>query len=175
MAQPAWLAALPRCTAKSKRSGERCQMQAMTGRNKCHIHGGKTPEKHLNHHQTPGSMYSKYFSEEDQAAANLAIDLLGSLDEEIKLCRVQMARVVREQRRFDQDVLTGGNGLQIDESTEKPSGLEIKRKRPDFHGLIQRYAATIHNLESKRKDLLAAQESITQIESGLGLFYQDDK
>jgi hypothetical protein len=32
-----------RCTAKSKRSQERCRNHASVGRNVCHIHGGKTP------------------------------------------------------------------------------------------------------------------------------------
>ncbi|MCB9150722.1 MAG: hypothetical protein H6641_18365 [Caldilineaceae bacterium] len=32
-----------RCTARSKRSGERCKKAAMRGRNVCMFHGGKTP------------------------------------------------------------------------------------------------------------------------------------
>ena len=32
-----------RCTAKSKRSGERCKRAASLGRNVCAIHGGKSP------------------------------------------------------------------------------------------------------------------------------------
>lgn len=33
---------MPQCTAKSKRSQERCRRPACVGRNVCHIHGGKT-------------------------------------------------------------------------------------------------------------------------------------
>ena len=31
------------CSATSKRSGQRCKKDAIVGRTKCHIHGGKTP------------------------------------------------------------------------------------------------------------------------------------
>jgi hypothetical protein len=34
---------MAQCTAKSKRSGERCKRQAMKGRTVCAMHGGKTP------------------------------------------------------------------------------------------------------------------------------------
>lgn len=40
------------CTAKSKRTGERCKAQAVTGSDKCYHHGGATPVKH--------GLYSKY-------------------------------------------------------------------------------------------------------------------
>jgi len=34
---------MAQCTAKSKRSGQQCQQQAMHDRNVCYMHGGKTP------------------------------------------------------------------------------------------------------------------------------------
>ncbi len=34
---------MTQCTAKSKRTGERCRAQAVTGRNVCYHHGGKSP------------------------------------------------------------------------------------------------------------------------------------
>lgn len=34
---------MSKCTATSKRTGERCNAQAVTGRNVCYHHGGKTP------------------------------------------------------------------------------------------------------------------------------------
>lgn len=40
------------CTAKSKRSGVQCKNDAMRGKDKCRMHGGKTPIKH--------GIYSKY-------------------------------------------------------------------------------------------------------------------
>lgn len=43
---------MAQCTAKSKRTGERCQAPAMTGKDKCYHHGGATPVKH--------GLFSKY-------------------------------------------------------------------------------------------------------------------
>lgn len=40
------------CTAKSKRTGVQCRAQAIRGKDKCRLHGGKTPCKH--------GRYSKY-------------------------------------------------------------------------------------------------------------------
>ena len=34
----------PQCTARSKRSGERCQKAAMSGTNVCRNHGGAAPQ-----------------------------------------------------------------------------------------------------------------------------------
>lgn len=47
------------CTAKSKRSGERCLKDAMIGREVCHIHGGKTPKGSASPHFKTGA-HSKY-------------------------------------------------------------------------------------------------------------------
>lgn len=43
---------MAQCTAKSKRTGERCKANAVTGSDKCYHHGGATPVKH--------GLYSKY-------------------------------------------------------------------------------------------------------------------
>lgn len=45
---------MSQCTAKSKRTGEQCKAQAVTGKDKCYHHGGATPmaRKH--------GLYSKY-------------------------------------------------------------------------------------------------------------------
>ncbi|OCX70061.1 hypothetical protein A6M27_12080 [Acidithiobacillus thiooxidans] len=40
--EPAPLAAAPRCTAKSKRSGVQCRAPAVRGKTKCRMHGGKS-------------------------------------------------------------------------------------------------------------------------------------
>lgn len=43
---------MAQCTARSKRTGERCQAPAITGKDKCYHHGGATPVKH--------GLFSKY-------------------------------------------------------------------------------------------------------------------
>jgi hypothetical protein len=46
------------CTAKSKRSGERCKNYACRGRGTCRMHGGKSP-RGIGHPNTKHGMYSK--------------------------------------------------------------------------------------------------------------------
>jgi len=50
---------MAQCTAKSKRTGERCKNAAVPGRNVCHIHGGKTP-RGFALPQTVTGRYSKH-------------------------------------------------------------------------------------------------------------------
>jgi hypothetical protein len=47
------------CTAKSKRSGQRCKAWAVRGKDVCHIHGGKTPNGVANPNYQHGR-YSRY-------------------------------------------------------------------------------------------------------------------
>jgi hypothetical protein len=50
---------MTQCTAKSKRSGDRCRRHAMTGSKVCYMHGGKTPVGPASPHYKSGR-YSKY-------------------------------------------------------------------------------------------------------------------
>jgi hypothetical protein len=50
---------MPRCTAKSKQSGEQCKRHASIGRTVCAIHGGKIPRGHALPQTTHGR-YSKH-------------------------------------------------------------------------------------------------------------------
>lgn len=50
---------MAQCTAKSKRSGERCRAPAMRGRTVCQTHGGKTPVGLASPHTKHGAL-SKY-------------------------------------------------------------------------------------------------------------------
>lgn len=45
---------MTQCTAMSKRTGERCKAQAVTGREKCRHHGGKTPAGPASPHWVDG-------------------------------------------------------------------------------------------------------------------------
>lgn len=44
------------CKAKSKRTGKRCQARAVTGKDVCYHHGGKTPVKHGLYSKFPDAM-----------------------------------------------------------------------------------------------------------------------
>jgi hypothetical protein len=49
------------CTAKSKRTGERCKARAVTGSKVCYHHGGRTPKGIASPH-TKSGRYSKYLA-----------------------------------------------------------------------------------------------------------------
>lgn len=55
------------CTARSKRTGEPCNNPAIRGKDKCRMHGGKTPVKH--------GLTSKYPSENIMVLATNLIAL----------------------------------------------------------------------------------------------------
>lgn len=87
------------CGAKT-RAGGTCQRQPLSGKKRCRLHGGLSPgaPKGNRNAATPGSLHSKYLTEEEQAiAAGLE---LGSVDEELRLTRIRLMRVLqREQER----------------------------------------------------------------------------
>lgn len=74
----------PQCTAKSKRSGERCQRPAMNGTNVCRNHGGAAPQ-----------VRAKAQRRLQAAADNLAKQLLhmatGAESETVKLAAIRDA------------------------------------------------------------------------------------
>lgn len=84
------------CTAKSKRTGERCKARAMTGSNVCYHHGGKTPRgvasPHFKHGRyskaLPGRLLERY-----QEA--LTDPRLLELAEEIALIDARLQDVLR--------------------------------------------------------------------------------
>ena len=80
------------CTAKSKRSGERCKNNAMKGKTVCHIHGGKS----LSGPASPSfktGRYSKFLPSRlaDRYQEARTDDELLSLREEIALLDARMA------------------------------------------------------------------------------------
>jgi len=83
---------MSQCTAKSKRSGERCKKDAVIGMGVCHIHGGKslvgTDNPAFKH-----GRYSRYLPDAlvDRYQAALADQDLNSLDDEIALTDSRLA------------------------------------------------------------------------------------
>lgn len=77
---------MSKCTAKSKRTGNRCGAQAMTGRDVCYHHGGRTPRGAASPHTKTGR-YSKDLPTKLAAlyAAGESDDTLLSLREDIRL------------------------------------------------------------------------------------------
>lgn len=96
---------MPQCTAKSKRTGERCRRQATPGRTVCAIHGGKTPRGTASPHFRHGR-YSKAAPVHirQRYEDGLNDETLLALDHEIALLDSRT-----------QDILSGLNGAAIGE------------------------------------------------------------
>ncbi|AXE31625.1 hypothetical protein DK842_18005 [Chromobacterium phragmitis] len=144
------------CGAKT-RSGKPCAGAAMKN-GRCRMHGGRStgPVGHKNH-VTPGSIYSKYMTPEEQAEA-AALEL-GSVDEELRLTRIRLARALKqEQERADT--------LELESEKIEPAFFEGAKegatrttttsKVRDYTSLIDRLTGRIESLEKTRAELMRA-------------------
>lgn len=134
------LQAAQRCLAKCKRTGKPCQQPAMSN-GRCRLHGGKStgaPKGNTNA-ATPGSLFSKYLTPEEQALYGTAE--LGSLDEEARLLRILLVRILAEETdmpKLDMVKVDGG----------------VVYKRRDHYSLIIRALGRIGRLTLTRAQLL---------------------
>ncbi|WP_331693506.1 HGGxSTG domain-containing protein [Pandoraea sputorum] len=139
------------CGAKT-RSGDTCKNGAMAN-GRCRMHGGKTPETNQNAAK-PGSLYSKHLTDEEQALFD-GIEL-GSLDDEIRLTKIRLARALaQEQERGERLELDSAVKRRVPGKGDKPGPetTEVTTKRRDYAALIDRLTARIASLEARRAAL----------------------
>lgn len=114
-----------KCTAKSKRTGKRCGANAVTGRDVCYHHGGKTPQG-ISLPQTKSGRYSKHLPTRllsTYEAANGDPDIL-ALRDEVALIDARLAELLT---RID----TGETGASWRELQEAFRELRIALKDRD--------------------------------------------
>lgn len=130
------------CGAKT-RSGSRCKRAPMPN-GRCKLHGGATPPTNRNAAK-PGSIYSKFLTEEEQA---LEGDLeLGSVDAELRLMRIRLRRALAAETDTPELDETGTG------STAQGATSYSKSKRRDYSALIDRITGRIESLERRRIEL----------------------
>lgn len=143
------------CGAKT-RSGQTCRNRAMQN-GRCRMHGGKSTGAPAGNRNaaTPGTIYSRYFTEEEK---NLAAQIeLGKVDEELRLTRVRLMRALAREAEY-------GNTLELDSEKREPviidgvvvAGAEqvtTTSKVRDYTGLIDKLTARIESLERTRAEL----------------------
>jgi len=136
------------CGAWSRRNQGPCMNHTVMENNRCRMHGGKSVLR------TPGSMYSKYLSDEEKGLySNVK---LGELDDEIRLAKVQLARAVRLKEEEPNAMVTGKKVI-----TTRDSGAEevsVETRPRDYDGIIETRLARVERLERTRKDLLASMD-----------------
>lgn len=130
------------CGAKT-RSGEPCKRAPVPGKTRCKLHGGLSKGSPGHQNAKTHGIYSTHWTPEDHDRAAQAQTLLGSLDAEIELLRVRIARIL---------------------------GAEASGMFPDtdFHALLDRYVGRLGSLETQRKALTdnASTEQIITIRGG---------
>lgn len=146
------------CGAKT-RSGEKCRNVAMAN-GRCRLHGGKAtgaPKGNANAAK-PGSIYSKFLTEEGREIVDQVE--LDSLDNEIRLYRARLFRLLEEEQRqadelelksrTEQTPVVGGIPLTGEEDEPIETRQFIKR---DYHLLIERTTARLQSLIQLRQSL----------------------
>ncbi|MGZ5028992.1 MAG: HGGxSTG domain-containing protein [Methylobacter sp.] len=137
------------CGAKT-RAGGKCKAPSMKN-GRCRVHGGSStgPIKPntKNNAIKPGSLYSQYLTDDEQAVFD-QIEL-GKVDDELRLCRVRLARALALEKDHPE----------LSEETQREGlPIEQKFKQRDYCGLIDKLMARIESLEKTRRELLKTPE-----------------
>lgn len=149
------------CGAKT-RNGGTCKKQALIGKTRCKLHGGKStgaPKGNQNNLKA-GGIYSQFFTDEEK---QLSTELeLGSLDDELRLTKIRLMRALKAEAE-QQDKI---DKLELEARTESPvlyggvpdedgEVMTIKQfKRRDYGTIIDRLTARIESLETRRASLV---------------------
>lgn len=161
-----------KCGAKT-RSGKPCQRFALAGKMRCRLHGGnnggagKGNVNALRH----GIYSNALLPGEDEIWDSIE---LGKLDDELKLMRIRMRRLVEIQNKADAAMLTGDSAAEIEafqveqlvQDTEKAvvgggsqevtvgKNTKLTKTRRDYHAEIRQLARVIGDLELKRSEIV---------------------
>ena len=177
------------CGAKT-RDGKPCKRSPQKGRNRCAQHGGKTPlgQHKGNNHALVHGIYSSKFSEEEKAMLPGLYEQVGTLEDEIVLCKIRLRRIVDAQARFEDGevqaslilsemrrVQRQGKIGETDDGNPVMGSLPVEdvlvRKMPDFYDLILRYTGRIQNLTVALHSVHF--EIVEQMRAKLGQAIQD--
>ncbi len=112
------------CGAKT-RSGEPCKRHAIPGSKRCKLHGGKSTGAPGNKNAAkPGSIYSKYLTDEELADFHVAE--IDQIDQELRLTKVLLNRVLMA-KADGYDLLADRYLARIESLTKTREDLEGKR------------------------------------------------
>ncbi|HTN31965.1 MAG TPA: HGGxSTG domain-containing protein [Pseudomonas sp.] len=112
------------CGAKT-RSREPCKRHAIPGSKRCKLHGGKSTGAPGNKNAAkPGSIYSKFLTDEEQAQFEAAE--IGQIDHELRLTKVLLGRVLLAEGE-GYDLLADRYLARIESLTKTREELDTKR------------------------------------------------
>lgn len=112
------------CGAKT-RSGEPCKRHAIPGSKRCKLHGGKSTGAPGNKNAAkPGSIYSKYLTDEELADFHAAE--IDQIDQELRLTKVLLNRVLMA-KADGYDLLADRYLARIESLTKTREELDTRR------------------------------------------------
>lgn len=132
----------------------------MLGKERCRLHGGKTPKGRQTGPLKHG-LYSAALTDEEREVWD---DMqLGNVDDELRLCRIQLRRAMNLDAAIskapnDPKNLIGVELVEIRRTTGNgKSSTDATSKRPDIMGRMNWLIGRIAQLEKTRAELIAAQ------------------
>ena len=176
------------CTAKSKRTGERCRRAAMHGQTVCYMHGGASRRKGgapkgsknaLKTGQYETILASTMTPEELSYRDSLDINPLTTLRETLKTLRMRELRILRRiKKEMDAEVIAGtpigkmnGQGKELlhpamlltgAQQTKKADGNDATTSQSESHA---RYIERLENaLTAVQDQIRRVSESIARLE-----------
>lgn len=144
------------CGAK-KRNGEACQKPPIKGKKRCRLHGGNAGAPTGNKNSAKHNIYSQFMTEDEIEFSQQSE--LHSIDSELKLCKVQLARALKAKQAQD-DAIKDQDKVAIESMTlgdanpeDQSGGDRIVYKRKDYDALIDRLIGRISMLTKQRNEL----------------------
>jgi hypothetical protein len=133
----------------------------MRGKTRCQLHGGKTP-KGTKGNRTHG-LYSTALNDDEKVLWNEM--QLSTVDDEIRLCRIQLHRAMTLEASVakspnDPKNLAGVELVEIRRTTANgKSGTDVVSKRPDVMGRMNWLLGRIAQLKKTRAELITAAQA----------------
>ncbi|TKB25282.1 hypothetical protein FCL47_14590 [Desulfopila sp. IMCC35006] len=140
------------CGAK-KRSGEPCRKPPMKGKARCRLHGGLSTGPPLGSKNAEvHGIYTRHLSAaESERFQSLQ---LGSVDDELKLCRIRLERALKAEAEQAGKLLIEESISNSGQNAGISFPAETRRKKvKDFDKIIDGLLARITRLEIARKAL----------------------
>lgn len=157
---------MAQCNAKSKQSGERCKRAAARGKSVCSIHGARSTgpkDAAGNTNAVKHGFYSDALQPEERILWERVTP--GSIDDEIRLMRVKLHRLVKLSGSADvADLIDSALEVAQKRDTHPKIGefekSEIKVKAPQYADLILAAVGEIRKLELQRLQMKLIEKQI---------------
>ncbi len=146
-----------KCGAKT-RAGQPCKNWPIKNKKRCRMHGGKStgPPKGNQNARTHGA-YSRGILDSERELYDLI--KTGTLDEEIKICSLLLARTAQAQKKFEEaNERRASKGIEIEDlDIDQLEGMldsKLCKKYETLMTLAIRLSGRIGDLEAVRAELI---------------------